>query len=132
LLSLPLDRVALSVATLGFLGVVASGVAAWKAQGPYGDLGRNRTGWQSVAPATGQAVVAFNSRGYGKPDVWCYMDGDRVVRVEFDADGDAVIDEWEYYAADGSLERAYERDESGCRRLASGSTADKAAKVRFP
>jgi len=41
----------------------------------------------------------------GKPDVFSYMDGGVVSRIEIDNDEDGKIDRWEYYAAGQKLEK---------------------------
>jgi hypothetical protein len=33
------------------------------------------------------------------------MDGDRTIRVETDEDGDGLIDLWEYYGSDNTVEK---------------------------
>jgi len=64
----------------------------------------------SIAPAydsTGKLrLLTYDSNGDGKPDMWSYMDGSRVVRVEIDSNGDGAIDRREYYGTGQALERA--------------------------
>lgn len=50
-------------------------------------------------------LLTYDSKGTGKPDTWSYMDGAKVIRIEIDADGDGVVDRWEYYGADQKLEK---------------------------
>ena len=109
------DRVGYAVCVLSLLVALAVGFVEWRIHGPYGES--NSRIWRSVDPGTGQTVIAFNARGYGKPNIWCFMDGARLVRMEFDQNGDDVIDRWEYYASDGTLERAFQRDAAGDRVL---------------
>ena len=106
---LPLrDRIAIAVCAMGVLGAAAGGLVEWRMHGPYGE--RDSRIWRSVDTGTGQAVIAFNARGYGRPNTWCFLDGTRLVRMEFDRNEDGVIDRWEYYASDGTLDRAFQRD----------------------
>lgn len=105
------DRAGYALCVVGVLGAVGVGLFEWRIHGPYGESYPRV--WRSVDPGTGQTVFAFNARGYGKPNIWSFMDGTRLVRMEFDPNGDDVIDRWEYYAPDGTLERAFGRDASG-------------------
>ena len=41
----------------------------------------------------------------GRVDTVAFMDGTRFVRIEIDSDEDGVVDRWEYYGADQTLER---------------------------
>ena len=49
--------------------------------------------------------LKYDSKGTGKFDTFSYMDGTRVLRIEIDTDGDGKIDRWEYYGADGKMEK---------------------------
>ncbi len=102
-------------ATSVLAAAVALGVVEWRARGPYGDL--NTRVWRSVDPDAGLSVISFNSKGYGTPDIWCFMDGTRLVRMEFDESRDGVIDRWEYYDPNGQIERAYQLNASGERGM---------------
>lgn len=51
----------------------------------------------------GQLTV--NAGKDGKPDVFSYMDGGIVTRIEIDNNEDGRIDRWEYYAAGQKLEK---------------------------
>lgn len=42
----------------------------------------------------------------GRPDVFSYMDGARIIRIEIDNDEDGKIDRWEYYANDQRIVKA--------------------------
>src|SRR5215471_20354863 len=57
-------------------------------------------------PTTGKlTLLKYDSDGDGKIDMWSYMDGSRVVRIEIDQNEDGLIDRWEYYDADRKLEK---------------------------
>src|SRR5687767_8009792 len=110
----------LALLGLGGLGAVASGVVEWRRHGPYGDGVSSLA--RSVDAPTGQvntptgpadspareAVLAFSARGYGKPDTWSFLINGQQVRMEFDEDLNGIVDRWEYYGFNGTLERAYE------------------------
>lgn len=49
--------------------------------------------------------LTYDSNKNGKPDMFSYMDGTKVLRVEIDKDEDGKIDRWEYYGADNKLEK---------------------------
>lgn len=56
--------------------------------------------------ATGRLqLLRYDANGDGNVDTWSYMEGSRVVRIEIDTDHNAVIDRWEYYAPDETLEK---------------------------
>jgi len=59
-------------------------------------------------------LLKYDSNGNGKVDMWSYMDGARIVRVEIDKDEDGKIDRWEYYGPDQKIEKV------GFSRLADG------------
>ena len=50
-------------------------------------------------------LLKYDANGDGKVDTWSYMDGARVVRIELDPDQNDVIDRWEYYAPDQTIEK---------------------------
>jgi hypothetical protein len=50
-------------------------------------------------------LLKYDSNGNGKIDMWSYMDGARVVRIEIDKDEDGTIDRWEHYGPDRKLEK---------------------------
>ena len=50
-------------------------------------------------------LLKYDSDGDGKIDMWSYMDGARVVRVEIDKNEDGLIERWEYYDASQKLEK---------------------------
>jgi hypothetical protein len=50
-------------------------------------------------------LLKYDSDGDGKIDMWSYMDGSRVVRIEIDKNEDGLMDRWEYYDANQKLEK---------------------------
>jgi hypothetical protein len=50
-------------------------------------------------------LLKYDSKGDGKIDIWSYMDGQRIARIEIDKDGDGKVDRWEYYRPDRTLEK---------------------------
>lgn len=62
-----------------------------------------------IAPtydATGKLrLLTYDSNGDGRPDMWSYMDGAEVVRIEIDNSGDGAIDRREYYTDARTLDR---------------------------
>lgn len=50
-------------------------------------------------------LLTYDSDGDNKVDMWSYMDGARVLRIEIDKNADGRIDRWEYYRPDGTLEK---------------------------
>ena len=50
-------------------------------------------------------LVKYDANGDGKTDLWTYMDGSRVVRMESDTNYDGRIDRWQYYAANQTVEK---------------------------
>jgi hypothetical protein len=57
-------------------------------------------------PTTGRLrLLIYDASGRGRFDTWAYMDGERVLRVETDEDGDGIIDRWTYYGSDGTVEK---------------------------
>src|SRR4030095_8168072 len=50
-------------------------------------------------------LLKYDSNRNGITDMWSYMDGSRVVRVEIDRDEDGKIDRWEYYDARQRIEK---------------------------
>ena len=92
----------------GLTTAAASGVMAYRASGPYGERGRDDPRVRRFYdPATGRLrLLVYNANGHGRFDTWSYMDGNRVLRIETDDDGDGLIDRWEYYGADGSVEQS--------------------------
>src|SRR6266850_1823104 len=59
-------------------------------------------------------LLKYDSNGNGKVDMWSYMDGARIVRVEIDKDEDGKIDRWEYYGPDQKIEKVgFSRSKDG-------------------
>src|SRR6185503_6874178 len=48
----------------------------------------------------------------GRVDMRAYLENGRTVRIEADGNGDGVVDRWEYYRADGQLDRLGSSSES--------------------
>jgi len=48
----------------------------------------------------------------GRIDMRAYLENGRTVRIEADGNGDGVVDRWEYYRADGQLDRLGTSSES--------------------
>ena len=49
--------------------------------------------------------LTINSQKDGQPNIFCYMDGTKFLRIEIDSNEDGKIDRWEYYGADQKLEK---------------------------
>ncbi len=50
-------------------------------------------------------LLVYDTNKDGTPDAWTHMDGTRLLRMDIDRDFNGVVDRWEYYAADGSIEK---------------------------
>jgi hypothetical protein len=60
----------------------------------------------SYSKSTGKLeLLTYDTNKDGKPDAWGYMDGSRLVRMEFDKDFNGVIDRWEFFTPAGVLEK---------------------------
>ena len=71
--------------------------------GAAGDNGRVEPVYDG---ATGKLqLLKYDASGDGTIDTWSYMDGARVVRIELDPDQNNVIDRWEYYGPDQTIEK---------------------------
>lgn len=56
--------------------------------------------------ATGRLqLLKYDANGDGTIDTWSYMEGARVVRIELDRDQNRVVDRWEYYRPDQTVEK---------------------------
>jgi hypothetical protein len=98
---------------VGLAGAVVSGVVAYRSGGPHGDrAGSDQRVRREYDPATGKlTMVAFAGDGSLRIDHWCYMDGERLLRMDVDDDRDGAVDRREYYGLDERLERTeYLRD----------------------
>lgn len=66
-------------------------------------------------PQTGRLrTLAFDATGAGKKNAVGFVDGATVRRIELDLDSDGAIDRWDFYTADGKLEKVglSQRDDS--------------------
>jgi hypothetical protein len=50
-------------------------------------------------------LITYDTNKDGKVDAWSRMDGTRLVSMEIDRNFDGTVDRWEYYLADGALEK---------------------------
>ena len=50
-------------------------------------------------------LITYDTNKDGRVDAWSHMDGARLVSMDIDRDFDGKPDRWEYYAADGALEK---------------------------
>jgi hypothetical protein len=92
---------------LGLAAAVVSGVVAYQIGGPHGDLNEQDPRLQRVYdPVTGKlTMVAYAADGSFRIDHWCYMDGERLLRMDVDENGDGAVDRREYYGEGERLER---------------------------
>jgi hypothetical protein len=59
-------------------------------------------------------LMTYDTNKDNKTDVWSYMDGTRLLRMEIDKDFNGVIDRWEYYTPEGKLEKVgFSRENDG-------------------
>ena len=67
----------------------------------------SRQGVEAVySKATGKLeLLTYDSNKDGRVDMWSHMAGTRLLRIEIDRDFDGVIDRWEYFSADGRLDK---------------------------
>ena len=91
----------------GLVLAVASGVIACRVGGPYGELLNPDPRVRRVYnDETGTLeLVMYDTSGNLRWDMWSYMDGDRVLRMEYDNNEDGLIESWEYFRADQTTER---------------------------
>jgi hypothetical protein len=101
------SRLEVAIFVCGVVTAVASGVSAYWISGPYGELDRDDPRViRIVDPATGRLrLLIYDADGDGRFETRSYMDGERLLRIEIDEDGHGLVDRWEYYAPDGTLER---------------------------
>jgi hypothetical protein len=50
-------------------------------------------------------TLAFDATGGGRNNAVGYLDGSRMRRIELDLDANGAIDRWDFYGADGKLEK---------------------------
>ena len=91
----------------GLILAIASGVVAYRVGGPYGErLEVDRRVDRVFDEATGQLkILVYDTNGNLTPDARSYMDGERVLRTEYDDNEDGVIDIWEFFRPDQTTER---------------------------
>ena len=107
----------LFVIVVGLLLSIASGVIAFHAYGPYGEKQRNDPRVRRYYDAHGKlTLLVYDANGDGRLDTRSFMDGERLLRMELDANNDGIIDRWEEYGPGETLVRAYERAPDGTRR----------------
>lgn len=101
------SRLETIILVVGFAAAVVSGVAAYRAGGPYGDRNDQDPRVRRVYDrATGKVtMVAYDANGNLRLDHWCYMDGERLLRMDVDEDEDGAIDRREHYGPGERLER---------------------------
>jgi hypothetical protein len=57
-------------------------------------------------PKTGKlTTLSADANRNGRPDTVSYMNGTRILRIEVDLDEDGHVDRWDFYGADGALEK---------------------------
>jgi hypothetical protein len=50
-------------------------------------------------------LITYDTNKDGKVDAWGHMEGTRLVWMDIDRNFDGVLDRWEYFSADGALEK---------------------------
>ena len=95
----------LFILAAGLLAAIASGIVAYRNSGPYGERGRENPGVRRIVdPATERLrLLIYDSDVNGRFDTWSYMDGDRLLRMEIDSNGDGVIDQRKSFDANISV-----------------------------
>ena len=103
------------VVIAGFIVAAASGVYAWRAYGPHGERADIDPRVRRIYNATtGRVdVVVFDSDGDLRFDTWSYMDGDRLVRMDTDDDGNGTIDRRQYFRPGEILDQTEFLDAAG-------------------
>ena len=95
------------ILVVGLAVAAVSGVVAYRAGGPYGDL--NDQGprvSRAYNPATGKlTLVAYAADGSLRLDHLCYMDGERLLRMDVDDNAHGAVERREYYGPGERLER---------------------------
>ncbi|MET0214664.1 MAG: hypothetical protein ABW292_16760 [Vicinamibacterales bacterium] len=85
------------------IGLLVIGASAITACGAPADRARIEPTYDR---ATGRLeLLKYDANGDGKVDTWSHMDGAQIVRIDIDTNHDDVPDRWEYYRADGQLEK---------------------------
>jgi hypothetical protein len=50
-------------------------------------------------------LITYDTSRDGEVDAWGHMEGTRLVSMAIDRNFDGVVDRWEYFSADGALEK---------------------------
>jgi hypothetical protein len=83
--------------------ILIVGVSAVGCGAPGSDTSRIEPVYDN---ATGQLqLLKYDANGDGTIDTWSYMEGARVMRIELDRDQNRVVDRWEYYGPDQTIEK---------------------------
>jgi len=98
-------RTGLRGATPTFVALVLVTTAACSSSSPKDHA--DAAGVQaSYSKTTGKLeLVTYDTNRDGTADAWAHMEGTRLVRMDIDRDYDGTLDRWEYYAANGDMER---------------------------
>ena len=100
-------RLAAAIMVVGLAGAAVLGAVAYRSGGPHGErAGSDPRVRRVYDPATGRlTMVAFAADGSLRIDHWCYMDGERLLRMDVDDNRDGRPDRREYYGPGERLER---------------------------
>ena len=107
-----IDRLILGGAVVA---AVASGVASYRLQGPYGDQHASDPRVRKEYDArTGQlTLIVFDADANRVLDTWSYMSGERLMRMDVDDDEDGKPDRRSFYGAREVLARTEHLDSAG-------------------
>src|SRR5262249_14961714 len=84
--------------------IVSCAIFVGACAGPGRDANQRMT--PEYDKTTGKlTLLKYDSDGDGRIDMWSYMDGARVVRIEIDQNEDGQVDRWEYYDSNQKLEK---------------------------
>ena len=96
-------------AGLGLVLLVAGNLAAVSSGGCSGAPGDGpgAAGVKATySTSTGKLeLITYDTNKDGKVDAWGHMEGTRLVWMDIDRNFDGVLDRWEYFSADGALEK---------------------------
>jgi hypothetical protein len=101
----PLGSAAHVAIPILIVGLTSLGCGAAGDDGPSTLLGAGRVEPVYDAASGRLQLLKYDANGDGTIDTWSYMDGARVVRIELDPDQNNVIDRWEYYGPDQTIEK---------------------------
>ena len=103
------------IVAIAIAAAVVSGVVSFTVQGPYGErLITEQRVRKEYDPRTGELrLVVFDSDGNRRVDTWSYMEGERLLRMEVDADEDGRIDRQSSYGPGEELSRTEHVDATG-------------------